>query len=67
MYDYINIDVDSLRKDLFDYFGTAMCIASPLAMMELSKIQNASDEEIIRMAIDNNVDLNLYVYKSRSR
>ena len=31
-----NIDIERLRKDLIDYFGTAMFGVSPIAMMELS-------------------------------
>ena len=41
-----NIDFERLREDLIDYFGTAM-MQFPMAMMDLSKVENASCEELI--------------------
>ena len=61
------VDIESLRKDLIDYFGTAMFNASPLAIMDLVKIEKASDEEIIKIANANNFDLNKYIYNSKTR
>ena len=55
------IDVRRLRKDLKDYYGTAMFSASPLAMMELSKVEHASDREIVEIAQENGVDLSEYI------
>lgn len=55
------IDGDALRADLIDYFGTAMFGASPLAMMELSRVENASGDELIRIAQSNGFDLNKYI------
>ena len=63
----MNIDIEKLREDLIDYFGTAMFNASPLAMIELSKIEKASNQEIIKIAIDNNFDLNEYVIYAKNR
>lgn len=61
------IDIETLRKDLLDYFGTAMLNVSPLAILELSKIERADDEQIIQLAINNNFDLNQYTYKGKRR
>lgn len=55
-----NIDFESLRKDLIDYYGTALFNASPYAMINLQKIENATYEELIKIAKDNNFDLNKY-------
>ena len=55
------IDINRLRKDLKNYYGTAMFSASPLAVMELSKVERASDREIIEMALKNGIDLQKYV------
>ena len=63
----MNINIEKLREDLIDYFGTAMFNASPLAMIELSKIEKASNQEIIKIAIDNNFDLNEYVIYTKNR
>lgn len=57
--DYV-IDTDSLRDDLIDYFGTAMYNASPLAMMNLSEVENASDMRILELAQENGFDLDDY-------
>ena len=45
-------DVEQLRNDLKDYYGTAMFGGFPMAMIELSQVERASDEEVINMAKD---------------
>ena len=57
----VEIDIETLRKDLMNYFGTAMFSSSPLAIIELSKVENASSEELIQIAQNNNFDLNKYI------
>lgn len=64
---YENINIEELREDLINYYGTAMFNASPLAIIELSKIQTASDEEVIKTAINNNFDLNKYTQNAKIR
>lgn len=56
----MEIDIEKLRKDLIDYYGTAMFNASPLAIIELSKVENASPQELINIALKNNFDLTEY-------
>lgn len=55
----MTIDVERLRRDLIDYFGTAMSMF-PVAMMELSQVQNASPEKLIEIARKNGFDLRKY-------
>ena len=55
----MNIDIERLRRDLIDYFGTAMSVF-PVAMMELSQVQNASPEKLIEIAKKNGFDLRDY-------
>lgn len=55
------IDIRRLRRDLKDYFGTAMFNASPMAIMDLSKVDRASDMEIIEIAQENGFDLRKYI------
>lgn len=64
---YEEIDVERLRKDLLNYYGTAMYNASPLAIIELSKIERASEDELIQIAINNNINLNEYINNGRHR
>lgn len=61
----IEINIEKLKQDLIDYFGTAMFNASPLAMIELSKVENASDEKLIEIALNNNFDLSKYQTNSK--
>ena len=56
----MEIDIEKLRKDLIDYYGTAMFNASPLTIIELSKAENASPQELINIALKNNFDLTEY-------
>ena len=55
------IAIDCLRRDLKNYYGTAMYNATPFAVMELSKVERASDREIIEMARENGFDLRKYI------
>ena len=55
-----NINIDELRKDLLDYFGTASISASPVEMMNVIEIQKASEEQLVYIAIQNGFDLNNY-------
>ena len=45
-----------------DYYGTAMFSGFPMAVVDLSRIERASDEELIEIAQKNGVDLSEYVY-----
>ena len=56
----VYIDGDKLKSDLVDYYGTAMFNASPLAMFELEKVQQASGNELIELALENGFDLSKY-------
>ena len=53
------IDYEKLRKDLIDYFGTAMSF-SPMAIMDLSRVESASDDELVEIAKINGFDLTKY-------
>ena len=57
----MEINIKRLKNDLEDYFGTAMFGASPLAIIELEKVQKASVEELISMALQNGFDINKYM------
>lgn len=54
------IDYEKLRNDLIDYYGTASYNGFPIAIIELSNVENASYEELINIAIKNNFNLNNY-------
>ena len=46
----ITIDIDRLRSDLEDYFGTGAFSGMPAMMMEVWDIERMSDEEVVRKA-----------------
>ncbi len=52
-----NLNVNKLRRDLMDYFGTAMNSGFPMAMVDLGKIQRASTNELIKIAEKNGIDI----------
>jgi hypothetical protein len=62
----VEINIDKLREDLIDYFGTALYNASPLAIIELSKVETASPQELINIALKNNFDLSEYQTNNKS-
>ena len=43
-------DVEDLREQLRDYYGTAMVAGFPAAVIDLAELDRMSDEEIIREA-----------------
>ena len=46
----ITIDIDRLRSDLEDYYGTGAFSGMPAMMMEVIDIQRMSDEEVVLKA-----------------
>ena len=59
--DINNIDIEKLRNDLIEYFTSAMFIVSPVALVDLTEVENASDEKVIKIALDNKFDLSKYI------
>lgn len=59
--DINDIDIEKLRNDLIEYFTSAMFIVSPVALVDLTEVENASDEKIIKIALDNKFDLKKYI------
>ena len=56
----MNINYDRLRKDLVEYFGTALSV-NPCAIFDVNKVQNASKEELKNIAVRNGFKLSDYV------
>ena len=55
------IDVNSLRRDMTDYYGTAMFSGFPMAIMDLSNVEGMSDRELVELAQKKGVDLRKYI------
>ena len=60
-----NIDYESLRRDLIDYFGSAMS-SFPLALMDVVNVESASEEELLELAIENGFDLSNHIVSSKT-
>ena len=62
----ITIDIDALRNDLINYFGSAMQY-NQVAMMDLIKVEQASDNEVVNIALKNGFNLYDYEIKGKRR
>ena len=54
------MDIERLRKYLLDYYGTAVFSGMPMAIINLSKIEKASDSELIQIALKEGIDLSRF-------
>lgn len=57
----MSINTNKLRKDLMDYYGTAMSNGFPMAVIDLGKAEHASEKELIRIAKEEDIDLSRYM------
>ena len=55
----MDIDYEKLREELVDYFGGAMGLF-PVAIMDVVKVESASNLELIEIARQNGFDLSDY-------
>ena len=55
----MQIDYEKLRRDLMDYYGTATGFF-PMAFLEVAKVEQADENELIRLAKKNGFDLSKY-------
>ena len=57
----MNIDYEKLRKDLIDYFTSAMFTISNIALIDLERVEQASNEELEQIALQNKFVLKKYI------
>lgn len=55
----MNIDYEKLRRDLIDYFGSAIGLF-PVAVLDVVRVENASNSELLEIANQNGFDLREY-------
>ena len=55
------IDISRLRRDMLDYYGTAMFSGFPMAVMDVSRVERMSDQELVELAQKNGIDLRKYI------
>jgi len=56
----MNYDYERLRKDLVEYFGSALAY-NPMAIMDVNRVQNATNIELEEIARKNKITLSDYV------
>lgn len=56
----MTIDIQRLRNDIKDNYGTAMFNGFPAAVMDLAKVDRMSDQEIVDFAMKKNIRLEKY-------
>lgn len=61
----MNIDYISLKKDLLNFYGTSYTINKFLAIEMVSKIENASNYELIEIAKKSYFNLNNYTIHTK--
>lgn len=59
------VDVEKLRNDLINYYYGLAYAISPIAFIEVTKVQEASVEELIEIAKKENFDIEKYKVKTR--
>lgn len=56
------IDIEKLREDLIDYFGSA-CNIFQMAIINVAEIEKANEEKLRQIATDNKINLDNYIRK----
>ena len=64
-FDIDDYDIDAIKDDLYDYFGTAMSSSLSYAEADLVDLDNKSDYEIIMIAINIGININKYYIGKR--
>ncbi len=54
------LDVEYLRSDLMDYFGTAAFSVAPIALSEVAHVENADKNELVKIARECGFDMKKY-------
>ncbi len=61
----MNIDFYKLKADLIDYLGTAYYAGYGMAIVDMGIIENATEQQLISIAVQYGFDLDNYKILSR--
>jgi hypothetical protein len=61
----MEIDIQQLRNDLLDYYGTAAASGISAAIITLAQIEAFSDQELLEYALKENIYLEQYTVHER--
>ena len=56
----IGMDLERLRKDIIDYYGTAIFSGFPMAMMDLADIERMTEVKLVKTAKELGFDISKY-------
>lgn len=56
----IGMDLERLRKDIIDYYGTAIFSGFPMAMMDLADIERMTEVKLVKTAKELGFDMSKY-------
>ena len=56
----MEIDLDALKRDLENYYGSAMFSGFPMAVVDLAQVESASPQELVELSQRAGFDLNDY-------
>jgi len=54
------MDLERLRKDIIDYYGTAIFSGFPMAMMDLADIERMTEVKLVKTAKELGFDMSKY-------
>lgn len=54
------MDLERLRKDIIDYYGTAMFSGFSMAMMNVSDVERMTEDKLVKTAKKLGFDLSKY-------
>ena len=54
------IDIQKLRNDIKDYYGTAVFNGFPMAMIDVINVDCLSDKEVVDLALEKKMNLEKY-------
>ncbi len=53
----MDIDIEKLRRELEDYYGAAVFSGLGAAVIDLAKVENASPQQLVEIALREGMDL----------
>ena len=56
----IGMDLERLRKDIIDYYGSAIFSGFPMAMMDLADIERMTEVKLVKTAKELGFDMSKY-------
>lgn len=56
----MTIDINALRDYMREYYGAAVFAGMPAAIIDVTKVELASDDELVKIAMKEHIDLSKF-------